>query len=102
MNFIFEKDVERKQFEEYDRTVANAMLANFKVVFLDEYGKPVDGEYEQDELFFELGCMFEYLESLRVSGVTNMFGAAPYLQNQFGLDSKLASKVLIAWMNTYR
>ena len=27
-----------------------------------------------------------YLENLRRSGITNMFGAAPYLQNDFGIS----------------
>ena len=42
-----------------------------------------------------------YLESLRVSGVTNMFGAAPYLEAEFGLSRAEARKVLSEWMNTY-
>lgn len=28
---------------------------------------------------------FEYLDELRESGVTNMFGAAPYLVSEFGI-----------------
>lgn len=31
---------------------------------------------------------FKFLETLRKSGVTNMFGAAPYLQREFGLDKQ--------------
>ena len=45
---------------------------------------------------------FKYLESLRESGVTNMFGAAPYLQNAFGLDKYEAKDILIEWMESYR
>ena len=45
---------------------------------------------------------FEFLESLRQSGVTNMFGAAPYLQNAFGLDKYEAKDILIEWMESYR
>jgi hypothetical protein len=44
---------------------------------------------------------FEYLESLRESGVTNMFGAAPYLQEEFGLDKYEAKDILIEWMESY-
>ena len=29
--------------------------------------------------------MLEYLDMLRESAVTNMFGAAPYLQDEFGM-----------------
>lgn len=43
----------------------------------------------------------EYLDALRESGVTNMFGATPYLQSQFGLSRKEASDVLLEWMKTY-
>lgn len=43
-----------------------------------------------------------YLDGLRESGVTNMFGAASYLQNEFPeLDKSSATKVLVDWMNTF-
>lgn len=42
-----------------------------------------------------------YLENLRRSGVTNMFGAAPYLQEAFGLDYKEAKDILCDWMKNY-
>lgn len=42
-----------------------------------------------------------YLEDLRRSGVTNMFGAAPYLESEFDLDHKEAVKVLSDWMANY-
>ena len=45
---------------------------------------------------------FSFLDVLRESGVTNMFGAAPYLQQEFGLTSKEARKVLAAWMNSFK
>lgn len=45
--------------------------------------------------------MFEYLDDLRDSGVTNMFGAAPYLQEEFGLDKREAKAILIEWMETF-
>jgi hypothetical protein len=41
---------------------------------------------------------FEYLEELRKSGETNMFGAAPYLQQEFGLDRREARAILMEWM----
>ena len=34
--------------------------------------------------------MHTFLNDLRDSGVTNMFGAAPYLQKEFGIDQKSA------------
>lgn len=42
-----------------------------------------------------------YLENLRRSGVTNMYGAAPYLAAAFDLDNKEARKILIDWMENY-
>ena len=42
-----------------------------------------------------------YLENLRRSGVTNMFGAAPYLQKEFGLTRNEATKILADWMKNY-
>ena len=44
---------------------------------------------------------FQFLDTLRESGVTNMFGAAPYLQQQFGLDRGEARKVLLEWMESF-
>ena len=43
----------------------------------------------------------EYLDELRESGTTNMFGATPYLQNEFFLDKNEARTVLKYWMNSF-
>ena len=45
--------------------------------------------------------MFEYLNTLRETGVTNMFGAGPYLQQAFGVDRREAKNILLEWMKTY-
>ena len=42
-----------------------------------------------------------YLDKLRESGMTNMFGAGAHLQNRFGLDRNAASEVLLYWMKTF-
>jgi len=42
---------------------------------------------------------FIFLNNLRVSGVTNMFGAAPYLQEEFDLSRQEAKEVLLEWMD---
>lgn len=42
-----------------------------------------------------------YLEELRRSGVTNMFGAGEYLEMEFGLDRREARRILADWMNNY-
>jgi len=41
---------------------------------------------------------FTYLNRLRESGATNMFGASPYLEMEFDLDRREAKQVLMAWM----
>ena len=45
--------------------------------------------------------VFEYLDELRESGVTNMFGAAPYLQAQFDIGRSEAMTLLSEWMKTF-
>ena len=43
-----------------------------------------------------------FLEDLRRSGVTNMFGAVPYLMRAFdGLTEKKAKEILKDWMKNY-
>lgn len=44
---------------------------------------------------------FKYLEELRKSGETNMFGAAPYLAKEFGIDKRTAQNILAEWMENY-
>ena len=43
----------------------------------------------------------EFLKDLRDSGVTNMFGACPYLMDEFGLKRHEAREVLLAWMQEF-
>ena len=42
-----------------------------------------------------------YLDALRESGETNMFGAGAYLQAHFGFDKHEARDVLGYWMDTF-
>lgn len=49
----------------------------------------------------ELAEYFEYLDDLRESGETNMFGAGNYLREDYGLDRREAGAVLSAWMKTF-
>ena len=42
-----------------------------------------------------------YLDRLRETAITNMFGAAPYIQQAFGLDADSARQVLAYWMETF-
>ena len=45
--------------------------------------------------------MFEYLDTLRESGVTNMFGAGPYVQEAFDFNRHQAKQYVLAWMKSY-
>lgn len=45
--------------------------------------------------------VFEYLDGLRDSGVTNMFGAAPYVEEEFGVGHREAVKFVLEWMETF-
>lgn len=44
---------------------------------------------------------FEYLDDLRDSGATNMYGAVPYLAEEFDLSMSEASSILVRWMESY-
>ncbi len=75
-----------------------------KVVAQKQMDKPsaLDSYMEFDPLMNE-GVekeMFIYLDELRDSGVTNMFGAAPYLQREFGLEKREAREILAKWMQS--
>ena len=45
--------------------------------------------------------VYEYLDNLRESGVTNMFGAGVYIQAEFGAEKQEASSLLKGWMETF-
>lgn len=42
-----------------------------------------------------------FLEKLRRSGVTNMYGAGPYLEEAFDLNKFEARVILMDWMEHY-
>ena len=45
--------------------------------------------------------VLEFLNILRDSGATNMFGAVPYIKDEFELDSKEAKRLLMLWMANF-
>ena len=47
---------------------------------------------------FEEDKVFTYLDELRDSGVTNMWGAGPYLEQEFGVSRRVSHVLLDAWM----
>ena len=90
---------------------------DFKKQFYKEYGAKVKKSGETDEWIKELYVdatnesvteatdedkpYFDFLVALRDSGATNMFGASPYLQDEFGLSKSEARKVLSKWMKSF-
>ena len=60
---------------------------------MNENTNPIREEWEQ---------YYKVLEAIRESGITNMFGAAPYLK-EFGpeLSHKEAQAILVHWMRNY-
>lgn len=49
----------------------------------------------------EIDEFLEYLDDLRSSGETNMYGARPYLQEEFGLSVEDSTIILKYWMDTF-
>lgn len=45
--------------------------------------------------------VFAFLDLLRESGETNMYGAGPYVEDTFGCDRRDARKLVIEWMETF-
>lgn len=45
--------------------------------------------------------VLEFLNILRNSGATNMFGASPYIVEEFGVDRAEARRLLSLWMSNY-
>jgi len=42
-----------------------------------------------------------YLDELRESGATNMFGAAQYLERDMDMNRREAKEVLLYWMDNF-
>ncbi len=45
--------------------------------------------------------MFEYLDDLRESGITNMYGAPAYLEREFDLNREESVAVWKKWADTF-
>lgn len=54
-------------------------------------------DFTKDEIFH----FFDYLDDLRSSGITNMFGATRFLTGAFGVSEREGSQILSAWMDTF-
>jgi hypothetical protein len=44
---------------------------------------------------------YDYLISLRDSGVTNMWGAPPYVEKEFSVDKTVATNLFLDWIETF-
>jgi len=45
--------------------------------------------------------VFQFLDDLRESGIVNMFGATPYVQEAFGVKKMEARELVVEWMKTF-
>jgi hypothetical protein len=43
----------------------------------------------------------EYLNELRISGITNMLGAAPFVEAELKVDRKESIRLLTLWMENF-
>ena len=55
---------------------------------------PKDSELSKEEVY-------NFLDELRLSGTTNMFGAAPYIAEEFAIEEKEAREWLSEWMKDF-
>ena len=55
---------------------------------------PKDSELSKKEVY-------DFLNELRLSGKTNMFGAAPYIVEEFAIEEKEAREWLSEWMKDF-
>ena len=49
----------------------------------------------------EWSIYYQTLEHIRRSGITNMWGATPYLAEYCNIDLKLAKDILCSWIDNY-
>lgn len=45
--------------------------------------------------------VLSFLNNMRESGLINMFGAAPYIEDTFEVDRKEATRLLMLWMRNF-
>ena len=72
--------------------------------FYDHYGFDTQAEeaLEDEEFNHHKNEVFLYLEELRESGKTNMFGAASFIQADFKCSQHMSRRYLSAWMKNYQ
>lgn len=65
----------------------------------DDSALPCCGGRTMDDLELQIN---DFLLELRDSGEINMFGAVPYLMDEFGLNKQQAKKYLLAWFQSFQ
>ena len=67
----------------------------------DEYERNTQALLEDEEFNQNKNEVFLYLEGLRESGKTNMFGAAAFIQADFECSKRMSIRYLSEWMKSY-
>ncbi len=65
------------------------------------FHKEVIMNKQEPNLTLDRDEVFEYLVELRDSGRTNMFGAGPYIQNEFMCTKEEAKHWLLEWIESF-
>ena len=96
-NFVDRAEVKDRKIKKILKFIIKSNILQDKTKDLSERVTKID------EMLGEgvIKDMHTFLNDLRDSGVTNMFGAAPYLQDEFGLDKREARQVLANWMQSF-
>ena len=55
-----------------------------------------------EEVIKEATKVMAFCEELRLSGKTNMLGAVPYIQEEFGMESSQARNYLILYFESFK
>jgi len=85
---VCQQQVEDHQYDSDERMCEDCLSAE------DLPDKMVNDEFWRREVYL-------YLEQLRETGETNMFGASAYLEKHFELPKIEARKYLADWMKQY-
>ena len=85
---VCEQQVEDHQYDSDERMCEDCLNAE------DLPDKMVNDEFWRNEVYL-------YLEQLRETGETNMFGAGVYLEKHFELSKDKARMYLTDWMKQY-
>jgi hypothetical protein len=63
--------------------------------------KKIKTSFESKDYKYLKNEVFLYLDELRQSGKTNMYGAVNYIEKDFEVDKNIAIRFLSEWMENY-